>query len=253
MCETSLSMGPRGGPADPYSRALAGGLTPSPIGGQRGPSQQQGAGAFQFEFPYPSGSGSQAQALASNPVSPPTRNRLMRSSSAPTSAPEPAPTIPALQDMPRISLFPATPFSGSRDSVNTARPGTSGEYSSASGGNRPPTSSSATFGAPLRRQRSAPMYHRALQEQVEQEREESRSREAQRLGVPVIGVVGRDSGERGSYGSEISSEMSFGSEDVEIGIEDEEKEEGREGGLGYMGRRDHLRMTMMIAMSWVVA
>lgn len=111
----------------------------------------------------------------------------------------------------------------------TARPGTEGGYSSVSG--RPGTESDATFGAPLRRQRSAPMYHRALTEQAEREREESRSREAVRLGVPVIGVVGRESTGSGSgrksLESEISSEMSFGSGDVEVG--DEEEEGKREG------------------------
>lgn len=116
--------------------------------------------------------------------------------------------------------------------MTTARPatgtGTEG-YESVSG--RPGTASDATFGAPLRRQRSAPMYHRALREQIEREREESRSREAVRLGVPVIGVVGRESGASGSGSvrksmeSEISSEMSFGSENVEIGDESGKREE----------------------------
>ncbi|CZR61437.1 uncharacterized protein PAC_11333 [Phialocephala subalpina] len=242
MRETSLSMGPRGGTADSYAQAMlqgqAVGWGASPSGAPQFPSQSgRGQGQpFQFQFPYPSGitrpgqdePGSQAQALASNPVSPPTRTRLMRSSSAPTSAPEPPPTIPPFQDfqdtnlglgLPRISLFPATPFSGSRDSINlpgtasgSGRPGTEG-----SGSNR---GMSPGFGAELRRQRSAPMYHRALREQVEAQREEEAGREAQRLGVPVIGYGER----RESGGSDISSEMSFGSEDVEIRAEEKELE-----------------------------
>lgn len=128
----------------------------------------------------------------------------MRVSSAPTTAPEPAPVIPP-QRLPRISLFPAT-STRSRESVGTSsmRPGTQG--------------SSATFGAAsLRRQRSVPLYHRALTEQVERERDEIRGAEAVRLGVPVIGVIRPEESEerRKSDESEISTEISFGSHEEE--------------------------------------
>lgn len=57
------------------------------------------------------------------------------------------------------------------------------------------------------------MYHAALTEQVEREREEVRSAEAVRLGEPVIvtRVPAQKSSEEGNIegGSEISSEMSF--------------------------------------------
>ncbi|KAE8447901.1 hypothetical protein EG329_009973 [Mollisiaceae sp. DMI_Dod_QoI] len=257
MRETSLSMGPRGGPAETLSRLGQYPSSPSPQSSQpQYPSpqsqpgylsQSQRGGPFAFQFPYPGGASSsgarqtpeqitkegegaqqgQALALASNPVSPPTRTRLLRSSSAPTSAPTPAPTIPRLpfldspnrglgpialdpsstqtqtqtQGPPRIALFPATPAESSLVS---------------------PSGSTSGFGAPLTRQRSVPMYHRALQEQVVAEREEEAGREAVRLGVSVIGMA-----EQGRRESEMSSEISFGSEE-----EDEDEDEDEDDGKG---------------------
>lgn len=89
-----------------------------------------------------------------------------------------------------------------------------------------------------------PLYHEALRNQAEMEREASVRAQADRLGLPVIAVQRGEGGESGSLGSEMFEEKSSGDEKEAAGGEGEEesdssgerdRERERKAGLGVAG------------------
>ncbi|PMD40500.1 hypothetical protein L207DRAFT_528841 [Hyaloscypha variabilis F] len=187
MQETSLSMGPRGGTADSYNRALR-----------------------------------EAQARATEALNSHPLTRPSRSFSAPVNAPEPAPSIPPFDmGLPSINIMPTTPASSRR-----ARTAEDRDARSRSPITPPPNVQQP----PLRRNQPTlqrvPMYHAALQEQAQRQRQSAMAATAGRLGLPVIQPLGRGRTEERESAETMGSEVS--------GYEDNggSRERSGEGGMG---------------------
>ncbi|KAL5322521.1 hypothetical protein ACEPPN_010494 [Leptodophora sp. 'Broadleaf-Isolate-01'] len=237
MRETSLSMGPRGGTADSNARAVAAGLS---VAGTAGVGLGVGAGV-----------GVGAGPSVSTP-----RRVLFRSSSAPVEAPTPPPRIPPFKGLglPSMSLFgrslggtlsPTPKGKEKEKEVGTPspRPATASGAGGAGAG-MGPRPSVERLG--LVRQSSMPLYHEALRDQAEMEREASVRLQAEGLGLPVIAVQrSADDGEEINTVSRTSGE-SLGSEMFEEGMgksgdEKASEEGGREEESDSSGDRDRER------------
>ncbi|KAE9367599.1 hypothetical protein N431DRAFT_444716 [Stipitochalara longipes BDJ] len=187
MQETSLSMGPRGGTADSYNRALR-----------------------------------EAQARATDALNSHPLTRPSRSFSAPVNAPEPAPSIPPFDmGLPSINIMPTTPASSRR-----ARTADDREARSPSPITPPPNVQQP----PLRRNQPTlqrvPMYHAALQEQAQRQRQSAMAATAGRLGLPIIQPLGRGRTEERESAETMGTEVS--------GYDDNggSRERSGEGGMG---------------------
>jgi hypothetical protein len=180
-------MGPRGGIADSYNRALR-----------------------------------EAQAKAADALNSHPLTRPSRSFSTPVNAPEPAPRIPPFDlGLPSINIMPNTPASSRR-----ARTAEGTEARSPSPVTPPPNVQQPPLGRNQPTLQRVPMYHAALQEQAQRQRQSTMAATAGRLGLPVVVGVGRGRSEERESGETMGSDVS--------GYDDngESRERSREGGMG---------------------